>query len=129
MGRYENKHSIHKLVLYFKIVKDFTPNYLSDLLPQTVQQRSGLILIYAFNFTLFPIRTERFKKPYFPSSTILWNSIDYVERNTLSISVFKKSLFRFFDIQSYNEYNNFPIDRYSLVLHCHLRLNSVIVML
>ena len=35
----KTRRSMHKLVLYFKIVNSFTPNYLSYLLPQTVQQR------------------------------------------------------------------------------------------
>ena len=47
----KTRRSIHKLVLYFKIVNNFTPNYLSNLLPQTVQQRSGLVLRHALNFT------------------------------------------------------------------------------
>ena len=38
----KTRRSIHKLVLYYKIVNNLTPKYLSDLLPQTVQQRSGL---------------------------------------------------------------------------------------
>ena len=63
---------------------------------QTVQQRSGLALRHASNFTLFPVRTERFKASFFPSTTMLWNSMDYNERSTLSISVFKQNLNRFF---------------------------------
>jgi hypothetical protein len=39
----------HKLVLFFKIVNHLTPGYLSVLLPQTVQQRSGLVLRFAYN--------------------------------------------------------------------------------
>jgi hypothetical protein len=30
------RHSMHKLVLYYKIVNNLTPSFLSDLLPQTV---------------------------------------------------------------------------------------------
>ena len=46
----KTRRSMHKLVLYFKIVNNLTPNYLLNLLPQTVQQRSGLSLRYALNF-------------------------------------------------------------------------------
>lgn len=119
----KTRRSMHKLVLYFKIVNNLTPNYLRDLLPQTVQQRSGLVLRHALNYTPFPTRTERFKKSFFPSTTMLWNCINYVDRNTLSISLFKKSLFHFFDITSYNKYFDYSIDRYSSILHTRLRLN------
>ena len=119
----KTRRSMHKLVLYFKIVNNLTPNYLLNLLPQTVQQRSGLSLRYALNFTPFLPRTERFKKSFFPSTTMLWNSIDYIYRNTISISLFKKFLSRSFDIPNYNKYYDFSIDRYSSILHTRLRLN------
>ena len=68
---------IHKLVLFFKIVNHLTPGYLSVLLPQRVQQRSGLVLRFASNLITFPTKTERFKTSFFSSTTLLWNSIDY----------------------------------------------------
>ena len=114
---------IHKLVLFFKIVNHLTPGYLSVLLPQTVQQRSGLLLRSASNLTTFPTKTERFKTSFFPSTTLLWNSIDYVERNNLSLNVFKQYLKNFFDISSYSKYFDYSIDRYSSILHTLLRLN------
>ena len=66
------RRSMHKLVLYYKIVNNLTPSFLSDLLPQTVQQRSGLFLRNSANFTLYMSRTERFKKSFFPSATLMW---------------------------------------------------------
>ena len=61
----KTRRSVHKLVLFFKIVNDLTPSYLSDLLTLTTQQRSGLLLRSACNFSLFQCRTERFKKSFF----------------------------------------------------------------
>ena len=49
--------------------------------------------------------------------------MDYNERSTLSISVFKQNLNRFFDISCYNKYLDYSIDRYSSILHSRLRLN------
>jgi hypothetical protein len=60
----KTRRSMNKLILYFKIVNNCTPNYLADLLPQTVQQRSGTSLRNAENFSLFRPRTERFKKSF-----------------------------------------------------------------
>ena len=101
----------------------FTPSYLSNLLPQTVKQKSGLILRHASNFILFPVRTERFIRYFFPSTTLLWNSIDYDQRITLSISVSKQYLNRFFGLSNYNKLFDYSIDRYSSILHIRLRLN------
>ena len=61
----KTKRSIHKLVLYFKIVNNFTLNYLSNLLPQTLQQRSGLVLRHALNFLYFLSELKDLKAPSF----------------------------------------------------------------
>ena len=57
----KTRRSVHKLVLFFKIVNNLVPRYLTDLLPVTSQQRAGLLLRSADNFTLYPCRTERFR--------------------------------------------------------------------
>ena len=49
--------------------------------------------------------------------------LDYVERNNLSLNVFKQYLKNFFDISSYSKYFDYSIDRYSSILHTRLRLN------
>ena len=60
----KTRRLVHKLILYFKIVNNHVPEYLSKLLPQTVEQRSGLSLRQSFNISLFFVRTERFKKSF-----------------------------------------------------------------
>jgi hypothetical protein len=81
-------------------------------------------LRFSSNLTTFPTKTERFKTSFFPSTTLLRNSIDYVERNNLSINVFKSQYLKnFFDISSYSKYFDYSIDRYSSILHTRLRLN------
>jgi hypothetical protein len=88
----KTRRSMHKLILYFKIVNNCTPNYLADLLPEMVQQRSGTSLRNAENFTLFRSRTERFKKYFCPSATILWNNLDFRICNSSFIKIFKQSI-------------------------------------
>ena len=39
--RLKTRRLVHKLVLFFKIVNDLTPSYLSDLLTLTTQQSRG----------------------------------------------------------------------------------------
>lgn len=119
----KTRRSMHKLVLFFKIGNNLTPGYLSDILTLTTQQRSGLLLRSAYNFTLFPCHTERFKKSFFPATTRLWNSLDHDFRTTDSLSCFKRYLINFFDISIYEKHFNFSLDRYSSILHTRLRLN------
>jgi hypothetical protein len=66
LGRYENYRClVHKLILYFKIVNNHVPEHLSKLLPQTVEYSSAGLL----NLSVF-VRTEKFKKSFFPSATM-----------------------------------------------------------
>ena len=118
----KTRPSMHKLISYFKIVNNCTPNYLADLLPQTVQQSSGTSLRNAENFTLFRSRAERFKKYFFPSATILWNNLDFRIRNSSALKVFKQSIRSFYDIQNYDILFDYSIDRYSAIIHIRLRL-------
>ncbi len=113
----KTRRSMHKLISYFKITNNCTPNYLADLLPQTVQQRSGISLRNSENLTLFRSRTERFKKSFFPSATILWNNLDSEMRNSSSVKVFEQSMRSFFDIQNYNILFDYSIERYSAMIH------------
>ena len=88
----KTRRSIHKLTFYFKIINNLTPNYLKELLPSQVFERTHYFLRSYPDFTLFPVRTERFKKSFFPSSTMLWNDIDTSVRNLDSVILFKKVL-------------------------------------
>ena len=57
--------SIHKMTLYFKIFKNLVPNYLKELLPSRVFERSHYSLRNFSDYSLFVARTERFKKSFF----------------------------------------------------------------
>ena len=120
-----NNQTINSQVffLFFKIVKKLVPEYLYNLLPLTAQQRSGMSLRSANDFSLFSARTERYNNSFFPPSTHLWNSIGRETRETDSIRAFKKALCHFFNTSSYNNCFDYAIDRYSSILHPRLRLN------
>ena len=45
--------------------------------------------------------TERFKKSFFPSTTILWNDLDLEIRESDSISSFKRALVNYFNVPKY----------------------------
>jgi hypothetical protein len=87
--------------------------------------RSGLSLRQSSNTTLPFVRTERFKKSFFPWATMLWNSVEYSVRSLPSINLFKKAILKFFEISCDRNHSYFDhsIDRYTSVLHARLRLN------
>jgi hypothetical protein len=82
----------HKLIMFFKIVNGMTPASLSDLLLPRVDERTRYNLRNTADFTNFACRTETFKRSFFPSTTILWNSLPVCIRNSTSIREFKRHL-------------------------------------
>ena len=67
-------------------------------------------------------RTARFKKSFFPSTTLMWNNLELRDRDLSSVKVFKRSLCQCFDIQIYNKLYDFANDRFTSILHTRLRL-------
>ena len=59
------RRKIHKHTLYYKIVNNCSPSYLSDLLPFQVCQRTQHKLRNCIDYSLFACRTERFRKSFF----------------------------------------------------------------
>ena len=119
----KTRRSIHNLIFYFKIVNNLTPNYLKELMTSQVFERTHYSLRSCSDYTLFPVRTERFNKSFFPSTTMAWNDIDFSVRNLESLISFKNALFRIFDVPHYKRLFNFSLDRYSSIIHTRLRLN------
>ena len=113
----QNRRFVHKLILFFKIVNNSTPLYLRSVLPRTAIQRSGRILRSANNFSLFPTRTESFKKYFFPSTVKSWNNLDSDVRDTASLGIFKNTLNNLYYLRQNTNHLNVAIDRYSSILH------------
>ena len=66
--------TIHKLILYCKIVNNLRPPYLKELHPLQVCERTNYSLRTASDSSLLSCRTERHKETIFPSTVRLWNS-------------------------------------------------------
>ena len=60
------RRAIDKLLLYFKIVNNICPSYLTESLPFQVSERTNYSLRTASNYSLFSSRTERFKRSFSP---------------------------------------------------------------
>ena len=81
-----------KLVLMFKIVNKFAPDYLHDLLPATVQNRTRYNFRSHSKFTIFRTRTDLFGNSFFPSVVKMWNSLPIETRKSESLQEFKSKL-------------------------------------
>ncbi len=69
----ESRRNKHKLILFFKIINNRTPSYLTDLIPQQTQSRYNLR--NASNIPLIPCRTQLYSNSYFPSTIREWNRL------------------------------------------------------
>ena len=90
----QSRRNKNKLVIFYKILHDLTPNYLSDLVPPTVQeittyslQNSGHIQNYRANRNLF-------LDSFFPSTIRAGNSLPSEVQQASSVAAFKFRLSR-----------------------------------
>ena len=81
-----------KLQLFYNIKNGYAPNYLTELIPATVQRttmyplRNGSDLIIPF--CRLSITTESF----IPSTVKFWNRLDQFDRNLDTLTKFKKAI-------------------------------------
>ena len=116
------RRTLHKLMFYYKIV-----NYLKELLPTQVFERTHYSLRMQSDFTLFPVCTERFKKAFFPSATNLWNGLDTSVHNLQSVTCFKNALLVIFNFPMSPTLYNFSLDRYSSISHTRVCLDACLL--
>ena len=110
----------HKLILYFKIVKGMVPDYLVQLLPNLVSDLNPYHRRNPLERRTIFCRTELYKDSFFPSTTVLWNTLPDSAKRPDSLSLFKRYL-RCDDhvVSPYYYVGN----REAQVVHCKLRLN------
>ena len=70
------------------------------------------------------MHTECFKRSFFPSTTKLWNDIDFEIRESDSISSFKRALVNHFNVPKYFSRFDYALDRYSSVIRTRLQLGA-----
>ena len=110
------RREVKKLTLFHKIVNLQSPDYLSELIPPSVNEVSHYNLRNSQNITIPLIHLSIYQQSYFPSTIKLWNSIDLNVRQIPSFCCFKKT------IQSVYFKNTRP----PLYYYCGQRLLSVL---
>ena len=89
-----------------------------------VGERTHFTLRSSQIFTPFPGRAERYKRPFFPSTTKLWNDIDWEIRESDSIGSLKRELANHYNVVKYFLPFDHVLDRCSSVIHSGLRLDA-----
>ena len=116
----EERRKKHKLTLLYKMVNNYTPSYLSSLVPQPVNAASAYNLRNQNNIQSIATRTNYYFNSFLPSTIREWNSIPLDTRNSGSIETFKRKLNR--DVTYVPKYY-FTGNRKLQVLHSRLRTN------
>ena len=81
-----------KLTLMYRIVHNDAPTYLTDLLPNIIQDTSSYNLRNNQDFQLPFKRLFSFESSFFPSSLRLWNNLELQIRNSPALSKFKNCI-------------------------------------
>jgi hypothetical protein len=81
----------HQLVMFFKMRNQITPNYLSELIPQTISSRRS-DLRNRNDYVVPFARTERFKNYFSIVVVKMWNNLPEHAKSHTSLPIFKKYL-------------------------------------
>ena len=82
----------HKLILFHRIQNNRTPQYLLDLIPNSVGSRHNHNTRQVNNMLEINTRTNQYADYFLPSTIKLWNNLPLTLRKTESLSIFKKNL-------------------------------------
>ena len=108
----------HRLLLLYKMFNNLSPEYLSSLVPPTVNNISRYNLRNAHNIQTIDSRTTQYFNSFLPSSIREWNNLSLDVRNSDSIIIFKLKLNS--DIKHIHRYF-YAGNRRAQVLHTRFR--------
>ena len=90
----QTRRDKHKLIIFYKILHGLAPNYLADLIPPLVQNRSSYNLRNSDHIQYFQANTNLFRNFFFPSTIRAWNSLQDDIKQAPSVASFKYRLNR-----------------------------------
>ena len=92
----KSRHWLRKLCLFYKLIKEKSPAYLFQLIPENstpyttrIVQKSQ-IPFSKTKINFFKTKTNFFKNSFFPAVIMEWNKIDVNIRNSASCNAFKR---------------------------------------
>ena len=120
----EERRKKHKLCLFYKMSNNLSPNYLSSLVPPSIETTTSYTLRDASNIRYPMVRTQLYYKSFLPSSIRSWNELAPVIRDSSSIQSFKYQLNKNLTKPPEYYYNG---DRSLQIQHTRLRTNCNIL--
>ena len=84
----------HKFTLFFKMINGLSPQYISDLVPATIDSSSNYNFRNSNNIHLVNACTSLYYNSFLPSAVRDWNNIPDDHRNVDSVIAFKNVLSR-----------------------------------
>ena len=85
----EQRRKNHRLTLFYKMVYNITPYYLSNLIPPTVSNLSRYNLRNSNDLQTVDARTSQYYHSFLPSTTRDWNSLSVETKQSESVNSFK----------------------------------------
>ena len=79
----------HKLTLFYKMMHNTTPLYLSSLVPQSVSNLSRYNLRNSNDLQTIDARTNQYYNSFLPSSVRAWNNLSVEAKQCESVNTFK----------------------------------------
>ena len=88
----EKRRTDHKIILFYKVQTNMIPPYLSNLIPQTVNNISHYNLRNSDNLQSIHARTSQYADSFLPSTDRNWNSLSIEASQSDSLTPFKNHL-------------------------------------
>ena len=110
----------HKLILFFKLVNGLLPDYLLAYLPPLTANTNPYPRRRPLELQVPNFRLTLYENSFFPSTTVLWNSLPDDIKSTTSLSRFKKLLSADDPVLPPHY---FAGNRRAQAIHCKLRIN------
>ena len=83
------RRSNHKLTLFYKMIHNLAPLYLSSLVPQSVSNISRYNLRNSNNLQTLDARTSLYYNSFLPSTVRAWNNVNDEVKQSDSLNTFK----------------------------------------
>ena len=116
----EQRRKNHRLTLFYKMMYNFTPLYLSSLVPETVSNISRYSLRNSNDLQTIAARSSQYYHSFLPSTTRDWNNLSIEAKQSDSVNSFK----RFLNTGKSSVPNHYYIgSRKAQILHTRIRTN------
>ena len=114
------RRHIRKLSLFYKVKNNNVPEYLTNLLPNTVASSTSYNLRNQNNLRIDNYRLTQTSNSFFPSSSRSWNQLEDETRQAPSLNTFKTMITSTSNLNPFFTYGR----RKENILHCRLRNRS-----